>query len=131
MNATTGLTRGIAAVSGRLPAALLLVLAALPAVASDPPPAFGVCLACHTVSPGASSREGPNLHGVMGRIAGVTPGFVFSAAMQGSGITWTPEELDRFIAAPSARVPGTSMIFIGVDEPAERREIIDYLKTAR
>jgi cytochrome c2 len=31
----------------------------------------------------------------------------------------------------SPRVPGTSMTFAGIDDPAERGEIIDYLQNAR
>jgi cytochrome c len=113
----------------RLPIAVLALLVSQALAAAEPPPSFAVCLACHTVAAGAPSREGPNLHGVVGRVAGSYRQFAFSAAMKASGIVWTAEELDRFLASPAARVPGTSMTFMGVDDPAARKDIIEYLKS--
>jgi cytochrome c len=101
------------------------------AAAAAPPPTFAVCLACHTITQGAPSRSGPNLYGVIGRAAGTYPGFSYSAAMKSSGITWTADELERFLTSPQVRVAGTAMSFPGLDDPATRKEIIDYLQTAR
>jgi cytochrome c len=40
---------------------------------------------------------------------------------------WTPELLDRFLADPMTVVPGTDMSFQGLDDPAQRRILIDWL----
>ena len=108
----------------------LLLLAGTAASAAEPPSSFAVCLGCHTASAGAPSLTGPNLYGVVGRTAGSLGKFGYSAAMSASGIVWTREELDRFLTAPSSHVPGTTMTFGGIDDPAERRVIIDYLQSA-
>ena len=42
---------------------------------------------------------------------------------------WTYEELNIFLTAPKARVPGTKMSFNGVKDDAERANIIAYLST--
>ena len=111
--------------------ALLAVIVPCGVAVAAPPPTFAVCLACHTAMQGAPSRTGPNLFGVVGRAAGTYPGFNYSEAMKTSSVNWTAEELDSFLTSPQARVPGTSMTFPGFDDPASRKEIVDYLQTLR
>lgn len=108
-----------------------LVLCA-PAIAMAAPPAPDGqqlfrqrCQACHSVEPGKSARVGPNLAGVVGRKA-ASAQFNYSAALKKSGLTWTRENLDRFLAAPAKTVPGTRMV-IGVTDAAQRKALIDYL----
>jgi cytochrome c len=91
--------------------------------------AFGMCTACHTVTKGGRNGIGPNLSGLIGRRAGSVPGFTYSAAMKGSGLTWDAKTLDTFLAAPTKKVPGTKMP-ISVSDPAKRAAIIAYLTTA-
>ena len=81
------------------------------------------CQMCHALDgPG----QGPDLHGVVGRKAASAPDFNYSGAMSRSGLTWTPETLDRFLAAPSKMVPGSPMQAT-VPDPAERRDLLAYL----
>ena len=90
---------------------------------------FARCMACHSVIPG-QTRLGPNLAGVIGRRAGTVAGFRYSPAMQSSRLVWTRETLDRYIAAPTAVVKGTSMTFQGVPNARDRADLIAYLAVA-
>lgn len=98
-----------------------------PAVAD----ATAACAACHVLDQSAGRRSGPSLHGIVGRVAGTQAGYVYSPAMKNSGITWTPEKLDAFIASPQGLVPGTRMGAGGVIDPAKRQAIIAALQAAK
>src|ERR1700733_13806964 len=76
-----------------------------------PPPQFAICAVCHTTSADGANSMGPNLRGVVGRKAGTAPGFQYSQAMKGSGIRWSPQELNAFLTDVTAKVPGTLMPF--------------------
>lgn len=89
---------------------------------------FAQCMACHSVEPGRNGL-GPSLHGVFGRAAGSGDSFSYSPAMRDSGITWTADELDRFIERPTQTMPGTRMIFIGIRDAQVRADLIAYLET--
>lgn len=89
---------------------------------------FMRCVACHAVQPGAGAKMGPNLAGVVGRKSGLAPGFKYSAAMQKAKLTWNDATLDKWLTKPSALVPGTSMAFPGLPNPADRANVIAYLK---
>src|ERR1700761_4070350 len=64
------------------------------------------CSGCHVIG---GVGQGPNLAGVVGRKAGASPGFAYTAALKGSGLTWTPANLDRWLIGPPKLVPGTAM----------------------
>ncbi len=89
---------------------------------------FMRCVACHAVQPGAGAKMGPNLAGIVGRKSGTVAGFKYSAAMQKAKLTWNEATLDKWLAKPSAVVPGTSMAFAGLSNPVERANVIAYLK---
>lgn len=89
--------------------------------------AFAVCAACHSVEQGVPSRAGPNLYGVVGRAAGALDDFRYSDAMANSGLTWDEAELDAFLANPSAKVAGTSMVAGAVRDADRRAAITAYL----
>lgn len=91
------------------------------------PAAFAVCASCHSADPADGNRVGPNLAGVVGAKAGARPGYNYSEALKGSGIVWTPDQLDRFIQDPRALVPGSKMMIQGPKDAAARKTIIDYL----
>ncbi|HEX7988567.1 MAG TPA: c-type cytochrome [Stenotrophomonas sp.] len=88
--------------------------------------AFAMCTACHSRDAGAPQRMGPNLHDLLGRKAGSSPGFDYSPALRASDITWNAQELNAYLAAPTKRVPGTRMA-IAVPDPARRQALIEYL----
>lgn len=92
---------------------------------------FLQCRACHTVTQGGANTVGPNLWGIAGAKAASRPGFAYSPALSKSGISWTPSELDAYIARPAQRVPGTKMESSGVANPVARRNLIAYLGTLK
>jgi cytochrome c len=88
---------------------------------------FLVCRACHQIGPTAKDAVGPVLNGVVGRKAGSDPNFNYSSANKESGITWTAEELNKYLESPQTVVPHTKMMFPGVRDEAKRKDIIAYL----
>ena len=91
--------------------------------------AFRACAVCHEIADGAPHRVGPNLYGVIGAEAASLPGFAYSRALRESGVVWTDEALDAWIADPAAYIRGTRMAFQGEPDEADRRDIIAYMKT--
>jgi cytochrome c2 len=92
---------------------------------------FGSCAVCHPHEPSGGAGAGPNLHGVVGRRAASDPSFAYSDALRASRITWSEAELDAFLADPQARVPGTTMPFAGLKDPAQRAAVIRFLLGGR
>jgi cytochrome c len=92
---------------------------------------FQRCVACHSVVAGEDKLPGPSLRGVMGRRAGVLPGFRFSPALIDAGargLVWTREALDIYLADPERFVQGTEMGPPGLRLADDRRDVIDYLE---
>jgi cytochrome c len=88
------------------------------------------CAMCHGANAGGGGL-GPSLHGVVGRKAGTLAGFSYSAAMKGSGVTWTTTNLDSYIAAPKTFVPNNKMSFMGVKAAGDRADLIGWLATQK
>ena len=112
-------------------ASAIVVALACPAKAQDAAAGekdFAVCRACHQIGPNAKIAVGPVLNGVVGRKAGTYPGFAYSPANKDSGIVWTPEELDKYLANPQAVVPHTKMIYPGQKDEQKRKDLIAYLQ---
>jgi cytochrome c len=86
------------------------------------------CTACHSVD---YNGVGPAHRGVFGRTAGQAAGFsAYSPALKKSGLIWTEQSLDRWLADPEKLVPGQRM-GINVADAAERADLIAYLKSLR
>lgn len=88
---------------------------------------FKECAACHSVALGHNGI-GPSLHGIVGRKAASLDDFRYSRAMRRSGITWTAQTLDRFIADPQKLVPANRMPYAGLTDPNARADLIAYLE---
>ena len=90
---------------------------------------FQDCAACHKLEAGVNN-VGPSLHGIFARKAGEIADFRYSPAMKRSGITWTPETLDKFISDPQVMVPANRMPYAGMASAGDRADLIAYLESA-
>jgi cytochrome c len=90
---------------------------------------FEECAACHKIAPG-EDNVGPSLHGVFGRKAGTLTDFRYSPALKRSGITWTAQTLDTFLADPQKIVPANRMPYAGLADASDRADLIAYLQKA-
>jgi cytochrome c len=89
------------------------------------------CGDCHSAKEG-KSKKGPPLHGVVGRKAGSVGDFAgYSEPMKQSGIVWTEERIDAYIAAPKKVVPGGKMKYDGLPDAASRADVIAYVMSLK
>jgi cytochrome c len=88
---------------------------------------FNKCLACHAIGEGAKNKVGPELNGIDGRHSGVAPGYNYSDANKNSGITWNEAEFLEYIKDPRAKIKGTKMIFPGIKNEKEAKNLWTYL----
>jgi cytochrome c len=105
---------------------------AIPGSAEAGEAVFRQCRACHEVGPGAKSKLGPALNGIIGRKAGTVEGFNYSPANKAAGekgLTWTESELATYLADPRKFMPGNRMAFVGVRNERDRANLIAYLKS--
>ncbi len=91
---------------------------------------FAKCGICHSVEKD-TNKIGPSLYGIVGRPAHSEPGFTYSDAMMHHDVTWTPEELDTYLVDPRKVVVGTKMIFPGLKDDTQRKDLIAYLITLK
>ncbi len=89
---------------------------------------FIQCRACHALQAEEPHKVGPNLHGFVGRKAGTVEGFIFSAALKQSDLTWDEPTILKWLEKPSALVPGNTMAFAGIANPKDRDSILVYLQ---
>jgi len=88
---------------------------------------FEDCRACHALERG-QQNVGPDLHGVFGRKAGSLDDFRYSPALKRSGITWTAQTLDAYVADPQKAVPQNRMPYAGLPEARDRADLIAYMR---
>ncbi|HUO02623.1 MAG TPA: cytochrome c family protein [Rhizomicrobium sp.] len=123
--------------NGRIAALSVMAAAILatPALAAGDPvqgkAVFARCAICHNVEKDGGNGVGPNLFGVAGRKAASVDGFNYSGPMKASGITWTDDNLAKWIAGPAKMVPGTKMAFAGITSKAQIADVIAYLHTLK
>lgn len=84
------------------------------------------CGDCHSAS--GKNKKGPSLIGLNGRLAGSVAEYSgYSDAMKQSGITWTPEKIDAYIAQPKKVVSGGKMKYDGLSDAKARADVIAYV----
>ena len=115
-------------------ATLAVGLLSAPAMAADAEAGAKVfktqCAVCHSPVAG-KNMVGPSLFGVVGREAGSAPGFKYSAANKGSGVTWDEANLEKYLPNPRAFIAGTTMTYAGLKNDAQRADLIAYLATLK
>jgi cytochrome c len=87
-----------------------------------------ICSICHEIVPD-KNRVGPSLFGIVGRKAGQVPGFHYSDANKNSGLNWDDATLDKYLTAPRATVPGTTMAYAGLKDDQKRKDLIAFLSS--
>ena len=87
------------------------------------------CAVCHNFEQGGAAKLGPPLWGVLGRQIASVDGFRYSDALASKEGAWDYDKLDAFLTDPRKWAPGTKMAFAGVKKPAERADIIAYLRS--
>jgi len=108
--------------------AALLALTSVPAFADAKrgETLFAECIACHVLA--GEPGIGPDLRGVFGRKAGTREDFRYSPAMRRSGIEWTPQSLDAYIADPQKAIPANRMPYAGMQDARDRADLIEYMR---
>jgi cytochrome c len=118
----------------RMTMTVLMTLLPLAAARAGGDPArgearFQECAACHRLEAGAN-EVGPSLHGIFMRKAGELADFRYSPAMKRSGIVWTAQTIEQYIADPQAMIPANRMPYAGMASAADRADLIAYLAKA-
>jgi cytochrome c len=90
---------------------------------------FKACAACHATD--HANRVGPGLGGIIGRKAGMVPGFPYSNAMKKSDVVWDAKILDAWVESPQQVVPGNRMPYTGLKNPTDRMDLVAYLATLK
>jgi cytochrome c len=85
------------------------------------------CAPCHSMKPG-TQRYGPSLDNLMGRQAGMHPGFEYSTGLPRSGLIWNGHTLDDWLRNPHAAVSAARMPFEGLENPTQRHDVIEFLE---
>jgi cytochrome c len=115
-------------------AATLLQLSLNPVLAQDAAngeDVFKKCRTCHQVGDSAKNSVGPILNGIIGRPAGTMAGFSYSPANKeagSKGLVWSEENLFKYLENPTVFMPKTKMIFPGIKDEQDRKDLIAYLK---
>jgi len=89
---------------------------------------FKPCALCHKIGPGAKNSMGPELNGLDGRHSGGVSNYTYSDANRNSGIVWNGETFEEYIKDPKSKIPGTKMVFAGIKNEQEAKDLWAYIK---
>lgn len=92
---------------------------------------FRICSACHSIGPGAKTKVGPELNGVVGRKWGTAEGYSYSPDLlkgKDAGKVWDEATLDDYLTNPKHLAPQGKMSFPGFPQAGKRADVISFLK---
>lgn len=92
---------------------------------------FAACRTCHYPEKEVGHHNGPSLFNVFGRKAGGTDFAHYSPVMMASGLIWTPDLLDFWLANPHVFLKGNTMLTVPIPSAQDRSDLIEYLKQFR
>ncbi len=112
---------------------VLALLVASPSVAfaqdiSAGERSWNKCRACHQIGETAKNGVGLELNGLFGRHSGSVEGYSYSSANKNSGITWDEATFAVYIKDPKAKIPGTKMVFAGIKNEQEIKDLTAFLR---
>ena len=87
------------------------------------------CAHCHHTDAKKGNKFGPNLWNLVGRQKASVQNFSYSEALKNWGASWSYEDLSAFLWGPAITAPGVRMQFAGIEDEAERANLIAYLRT--
>lgn len=91
---------------------------------------YRACVACHSLEPGVH-LTGPSLAGLWDRPAGRIDSFVrYSPGLKSADFSWDADTVNAWLADPNAMVPGTYMVFRGIERDQDRTDLIAFLRIA-
>jgi cytochrome c len=76
----------------------------------------------------AKNGVGPVLNGLFGRKSGTIENFNYTEANKNSGITWDDATFADYIKDPRSKIPGTKMVFAGIKNEQEIKDLTAFLK---
>ena len=92
---------------------------------------FARCAVCHNVEKDGGNGVGPNLFGIVGRKSATADGFNYSGPMKKADITWTDENLTKWVSGPAKMLPGNKMAFGGIAQKSQIADVVAYLDTLK
>ncbi len=91
---------------------------------------YRACVACHALELGLH-LSGPSLGGVLGRIAGTADGYVrYSPGLKEAAFVWNAAALEGWLKNPKGMIPGTYMMFEGINDVQSLADLIAFLEIA-
>ena len=92
---------------------------------------FKKCRTCHDVGDSAKNKVGPALNNIVGRKAASVNGFAYSTDMKAlgsNGFVWSEENLSKYLENVKSVVANGKMVFPGLKDEQDRKDLIAYLK---
>lgn len=95
---------------------------------------FRKCKTCHDIGEAGKNKVGPKLVNIVGAKAASVGDFSYSddfKKLAADGFTWTEDNLSKYIANPKSVAPNGKMVFPGIKDDEDRKDLIAYLKSVK
>jgi cytochrome c len=92
---------------------------------------FKKCKVCHDIGEGAKNKVGPPLNDIVGRKAASVDGYPYSSdlkALGGQGFVWDETNIDKYLENPKSLLGKGKMVFPGLKDEQDRKDVIAYLR---